>query len=250
VTTLTRLDCGELEGDLAMFEAGARGRVTLPVSAWLIRHPRGTALFDAGMPPSFVAGSPCAQRVAQLMTIRFGADDTVAAQLEAQEQDPGRVDFVIASHLHFDHVGGLALIPNAALVIQRAEWEAGQRVPRGAPTLHERDDYDLGHPLRLADGEHDLFGDGAVVCVPTPGHTVGHQSLRVRLASGEDLVLTADCCLFARTLDGGALPTFGHDLEQQRRSLDRLRALRRDGARVVPGHDVEALAGLPRVLGR
>jgi glyoxylase-like metal-dependent hydrolase (beta-lactamase superfamily II) len=249
MTTLTRLDCGELEGDLAMFQTGAAGRVTLPISAWLVRHPRGTALFDTGLPTSFVEGTERSQRVSELLTIGFGADDTVGTQLEATSQDPGRVDFVVVSHLHFDHVGGLSMIPNATLVIQRKEWEAGMAVAHDAETFHERKDYDLGHALRLIDGEHDVFGDGAVVCVPTPGHTVGHQSLRVRLSTGREVVLTADCCYFARTLDGGALPTFGHDLYEQRRSVARLRALRDGGATIIPGHDIAFVRHMPRVLG-
>lgn len=249
MSTLTRLDCGELQGDLGMFETGAEGQVTLPVSAWLVRHPRGTVLFDTGMPASFVEGSDRTQRVSELMAIGFGADDTVGAQLEAMSQDPERVDFVVISHLHFDHVGGLSMIPNATLVIQRREWEAGMAVTHDAETFHERKDYDLGHTLRLVDGEHDLFGDDAVVCIPTPGHTVGHQSLRLRLSTGQQVVLTADCCYFARTLDGGALPTFGDDLDEQRRSLVRLRKLRADGATIIPGHDINLVSSMPRVLG-
>ena len=232
-----------------MFETGAEGRVTLPISAWLVRHPRGSVLFDTGMPTSFVKGSERSERVSALFAIGFGTDDTVGRQLEEVSQDPGRVDFVIISHLHFDHVGGLSMIPNATLVIQRKEWEAGMAVADDAETFHERKDYDLGHPLRLIDGEHDLFGDGAVVCIPTPGHTVGHQSLRVRLSTGRDVVLTADCCYFARTLDGGALPTFGHDLDEQRRSVARLRALRDGGTRIIPGHDIAFVRRMPPVLG-
>ena len=60
-------------------------------------------------------------------------------------------------------------------------------------------DFDLGHKLRLIDGEHDVFGDGSVICLPTYGHTPGHQSLRVRLGSGE-IVLAADACYFCQTL--------------------------------------------------
>jgi glyoxylase-like metal-dependent hydrolase (beta-lactamase superfamily II) len=141
------------------------------------------------------------------------------------------------------------MIPNATLVIQRREWEAGMAVTHDAETFHERKDYDLGHTLRLVDGEHDLFGDDAVVCIPTPGHTVGHQSLRLRLSTGQQVVLTADCCYFARTLDGGALPTFGDDLDEQRRSLVRLRKLRADGATIIPGHDINLVSSMPRVLG-
>lgn len=246
---LTRLDCGELHGELRMFEAGAAGKVTLAVSAWLVRHPRGTVLFDAGMPASFVDASARTRRISEFLTIGFGAGNRVDAQLELNFQDPGRVDFVVVSHLHFDHVGGLSMLPNATLVIQRKEWEAGMAVARDADTVHERKDYDLGHPLLLVDGEHDLFGDGSVVCLPTPGHTVGHQSLRIRLATGQQVVLASDCCYFARTLDNGVLPSFGYDLDEQRRSLARLRRLRDDGATIIPGHDIDVVAGLPRMLG-
>lgn len=248
MTTLTRLDCGQLHGDLGLFETGANGQATLSVSAWLVRHPRGTVLFDTGMPSSFVGGDARTQRISEYLTIGIGADETVDAQLQANSQDPGRVDFVVVSHLHFDHVGGLSMIPNATVVIQRKEWEAGIAVAQDADTFHERKDYDLGHPLCLVDGEYDLFGDDAVVCIPTPGHTVGHQSLRIRLQTGQEVVLASDCCYFARTLDGGALPPFGYDFDEQRRSLARLRKIRDYGAVIIPGHDTELVSGLPRTL--
>jgi len=248
MTTITRLDCGRLTDDLAMFESGAEGSVILPVNAWLLRHAKGTVLFDTGMPTSFIGGSERTRRIEAFLAIDFDVDDRVDRQLEIRDQDPGRVDFVVVSHLHFDHVGGLATIPNAELVIQRREWEAGLAAAEG-DTLHPSEDFDLGHPLMLIDGEHDLFGDGAVVCVPTPGHTAGHQSLKVRLADGRDVVFTADCCYFARTLDSGVLPTFGHDLEQQGRSLAHLRRLRDAGATIVPGHDIDWINRRPRTFG-
>jgi len=248
MTTITRLDCGRLTGDLAMFESGAAGSVTLSVSAWLLRHPKGTVLFDTGMPASFIDGSDRTRRIEAFLAIDLGDGERVDAQLEGHDQDPGRVDFVVVSHLHFDHVGGLALIPNATLVIQRREWEAGLAAAAG-DTLHPREDFDLGHPLLRVDGEHDLFGDGAVVCMPTPGHTAGHQGLRVRLADGREAVLCADCCYFARTLDSGVLPTFGHDLEDQSRSLERLRRLRDGGATIIPGHDIDWVGRMPRTIG-
>lgn len=134
MTTLTRLDCGELHGDLSMFETGADGQVTLPVSAWLVRHPRGAVLFDAGMPAAFVGGSDRTRRIEEEVKISFGTDDTVGAQLESVSQDPGRVDFVVVSHLHFDHVGELSMIPNAILIIQSKKWEAGIAVDHNAET--------------------------------------------------------------------------------------------------------------------
>ena len=249
MTKLTRLDCGLLHADLAMFEAGSEGDVTLPVNAWLVQHARGTVLFDAGLPATFVEGSATKDRVLKFMGITVLEEDTVAAQLSAVSQDPAKVDFVVISHLHFDHMGGLSQIPNATLIIQREEWEAGMAVSQETKTLHERSDFDLGHKLRLIDGEYDLFGDDTVVCIPTPGHTVGHQSLRVTLATGHKVLLASDCCYFSRTIDSQVLPTFGYDLEEQSRTLQRVRKLRDEGAMVIPGHDINFVNNMPKILG-
>ena len=99
-----------------------------------------------------------------------------------------------------------------------------------------RRDFDLGHARRLVEGEHDLFGDGSVICLPTPGHTPGHQSLRVRLASG-DIVLAGDACYFCRTLRERRLPKNVHDRAQMQASLEKLAQLESGGARIFFGHD-------------
>lgn len=117
----------------------------------------------------------------------------------------------------------------------------------GRPARLNPRDFDLGHKLRLVDGEHDVFGDGSVVCLPTHGHTPGHQSLRLRLrlASG-DTVLAADSCYFCRTLRERRLPRFAHDRDQMLVSLDRLAALEKQGARIFFGHDPEFWQTVPQ----
>jgi N-acyl homoserine lactone hydrolase len=90
--------------------------------------------------------------------------------------------------------------------------------------------------VRLIDGEHDVFGDGSVVCFPTYGHTPGHQSLRLRLASAE-IVLAADSCYFCRTLRERRLPQNAFDREAMLASLDLLARLEERGARIFFGHD-------------
>src|SRR5882672_6914637 len=77
---------------------------------------------------------------------------------------------------------------------------------------------------------YDVFGDGSVVCLPTHGHTPGHQSLRLRLDSGE-IVPAADACYFCQTLRERRLPRYMHDREAMLVSLDRLEGLERSGAR-------------------
>jgi len=117
-----------------------------------------------------------------------------------------------------------------------------------AANTFRREDYDLGHEVITSEGEHDLFEDGRITCLPTPGHTPGHQSLRVRLDDSGEVILCADCAYFERTLGGGPLPGLRHDHEQQARSIADLRARRDQGARLVPGHDPDVFAALPSIL--
>jgi len=245
VIRLHALSCGWLGGDLHLFLTGASGRIRIPVPVYLIQHPRGLVLFDSGLhADTRVDAEARLGFLAKLFEVEFGAGETVAEQLVAKGFDPARVTHLVTSHLHFDHVGGHAQIPNARVVVQRREWEAGQTPELMQKNGYNPRDYDLGHPLELVDGELDVFGDGTVVCFPTYGHTPGHQSLRVRL-SGGDAVLTADACYFKRTLEEMNLPPIVHDAEQMRESLRRLGALQKSGARLFFGHDPELWATLP-----
>jgi glyoxylase-like metal-dependent hydrolase (beta-lactamase superfamily II) len=146
------------------------------------------------------------------------------------------------THLHWDHVGGLSLIPaSVPLVIQRSEWEAGHDEAAVARNFFLTRDYaGQEREVVLVDGDHDLLGDGSVELLLTPGHTPGHQSLRI----GE-LVLGIDVAHFASGFDDHRFPIFADDHEQQARSAERLRAMRDAGLTVVPGHDPEiVLPGL------
>ena len=226
----------ELDGDDTPCE--------LPVPAWLIRHGDDLALFDCGMHTDLTVDGPAREVVELFFGLGVEDDDMVAARLRAADVDPADIDLVILSHLHFDHVGGLAQIPDARVLVQRDEWAAGTDADLAAANTLSPADFDLGHDVVQLDGGHDVFGDGRVTCIPTPGHTPGHQSLRVRLADRE-IVLCGDCAYFRETLDGGALPPIGHDHEQQADSIRRLRGLRDAGAVLIPGHDASVMASLP-----
>ena len=131
------------------------------------------------------------------------------------------------------------------MVVQKREWEAAQDPELAAKIGFFRADFDHGHPVKQVDGEHDLFGDGSVVCIPTYGHTPGHQSLKVRTEAGE-IVITGDACYFCRTLRERRLPRFVYDREQMLASLDRLEALEKGGARLFFGHDPDFWKDVPQ----
>ncbi len=244
---LVAMTCGWLDGPLGLFLAGETGRLRVPVPSYLIVHPKGRVIFDTGL--HIEAQSDAKGRLGEAgaaFTVDFEPGDEVESRLEACDVDASeQIRFLVNSHLHFDHSGGNAQIPNATLVVQRREWEAGRDADQIASNYFDPRDYDLGHERMLIDGEHDLFGDGSVVCLPTFGHTPGHQYLRVRIDSG-DVVLAADSCYLRRTLEDFHLPTVRSDPEAMLDSLRFLRKLQERGARILFGHDPELWADLPQ----
>ncbi|MBI1776335.1 MAG: N-acyl homoserine lactonase family protein [Proteobacteria bacterium] len=244
---LSAFTLGRLTGKLGDLMQDGEGEVELPIPAYLIRHEKGTVLFDTGMHPDCQhdPAGRAGPRIGQLFKFDYQPGDEVSGRLKSIGQDPAKIDFIVNSHLHFDHVGGNALIPNATVVVQKREWEAGMDPDIAAQRGFNRRDFDLGHKLMKIDGEHDLFGDGRVVCLPTYGHTPGHQSLKVRLEKGE-VVLAADACYFCRTLRERRLPPRAHDHAEMMRSLDKLAALEAGGARIFFGHDAEFWASVPQ----
>ena len=241
------MTCGHLTGDFGRLMEGGEGWIRLPVPAYLIEHPKGFALSDSGMHPD-CQNDPAVRvgaRIAGLFEFDYRPGEEISARLMAISCDPAKIDLLINSHFHFDHVGGNGLVPNATMLVQRSEWEAAMEPDIAVPHGFNRRDFDLGHKRLLIEGEHDVFGDGTVVRLPTHGHTPGHQSLRVRLDSG-GIVLAADACYFCRTLRERRLPRVVYDREAMVASLDRLAALEAGGARIFFGHDPEFWQTVPQ----
>ena len=239
--------CGWVTGEFGRLMKGGKGDIKLPVPVFLIEHPKGRALFDTGLHPDcrHDPAGRLGDRLSSLFKIGFAPGEEISGRLEALDRDPAAIDLIIGSHFHFDHCGGNALIPNATLLVQRREWDAGMDPDTAQGHGYNPRDFDLGHKLRLIDGEHDVFGDGSVVCLPTHGHTPGHQSLKLRLDAGE-IVLAADSCYFCQTLRERRLPRYVHDRAAMLASLDRLAALQKTGTRIVFGHDPEFWQTVPQ----
>jgi N-acyl homoserine lactone hydrolase len=214
-------------------------QVRFPVPVYLIEVGEERILVDTGLNPD--AAADAASHYEDADSIGF-------FQLEQEVPLGNQVDLdsltgVILTHLHFDHVGGLALLPDdLPIYMQRREWEATRDPAAVARNFFLARDYEgIEDRVVLVDGDHDLFGDGSIELLFTPGHTPGHQSVRV----GERLVIGADVTHFAAGLDDHRLPIFGDDLDVQLASAERLRALRDAGAEVRPGHDPDVLVPGP-----
>jgi len=235
--------CGWLTMPYNFFLQGEQGFIALPVPCYLIDHPKGTALFDTGLESALQTGDEEQRKkalgiVESFAKHEFLPGENIAERLIAFGYDPDKIDFIINSHLHVDHCGGNELIKNARLVVQKREWEAAHRDESIEANGFLPHQYQHGHDRMEIDGEHDLFGDGRVVLLPTYGHTPGHQSLKIRLDDG-DIVLSADACYMKKSLEKMILPDpmVVGDAEQMLESFRRIQRLQDAGALIIFGHD-------------
>jgi N-acyl homoserine lactone hydrolase len=205
--------------------------VRLPVPVYLIETGGERILIDTGLHPGASAGHY--GELPAMALFEFEQGKSLAEQVDLES-----LTMVVLTHLHFDHAGGLTAIPSSVpVVLQRTEWEAGKDRAAIERNFYIPSDYaGVESELVLVDGDHDLLGDGSVELLSTPGHTPGHQSVRLG-----DLVLGADVAYFASGLDDHRFPAFADDREEQARSAERLRGLRDEGLTVRPGHDPEVL---------
>jgi glyoxylase-like metal-dependent hydrolase (beta-lactamase superfamily II) len=233
---VTQLDGGAFTSAAGIWRSGeSLGRmVRFPIPVYLIEVGEERILVDTGLHPAAAADAGAHYVGAENMR-NFRLEQEVGL---AEQVDLGSLTRVVMTHLHFDHAGGLDLLPGTVPVyMQRREWEGAADPESIAKNFFLPRDYEgVADQVVPVDGDHDLLGDGSVELLSTPGHTPGHQSVRVG-----QLVIGGDVSHFAAGFDDHRFPLFGDDLDAQKASAERLRALREAGAEIRPGHDPEVL---------
>jgi N-acyl homoserine lactone hydrolase len=281
--TLHPLLCAEMVGPPGWFErvpgpAGALKAlgvgvpksewIAVPIVAFLLEHPQaGPVLVDTGFHRSVAVG-PASERsrnlgpVGRLMArgARMRPEQTAAAQLKEHGIDPSEVPLIVMTHLHFDHASALCDFPAATVLVSERELRAA----RGrAPFTHgySKPQFEAHGGFRTLDfaapgtSDHgpferaiDVFGDGSLTLVFTPGHSLGHMSLIARLKDRVAL-LAGDAAYTMGTVREGRRPWRAEDRDAFERSLEAITRFDRENpqALVVPGHDIEAWQQLESV---
>jgi glyoxylase-like metal-dependent hydrolase (beta-lactamase superfamily II) len=235
--------------ELYLFDSGTLGLggVEVPVPFFLIRHSQGDVVVDGGNPLA-VARDAHAHwgALADHFEVRMSEEQHCVAQLRRLGIEPDAVRYVVQTHLHIDHTGALGHFPNATVVVHAHELEAARAAPSPVASGYVRADYDRPElRWQLAEGELDLFGDGTIRLIETPGHSAGHMSILLHPEETGPVLLTADAADNRAQWEGRAHPRALFSREEAARSLELLRRLADQiEPLVVHGHDPESWAAL------
>ena len=237
VDRLYVIDCGDGSGpDESRWTPGANVGVAVgfPGHCYLIHHRRGWFLWDTGVDDA-VALLPNHELVLHEWGPGTGPiwrkPVTLEAQLAEIHVRPSDIKLMAVSHSHPDHAGNVEMFPNALMLVQRAEYKwAGSRQDTVA--------FNRKHPVKLIAGDYDIFGDGSLVLLFTPGHTPGHQSLLVRLPKTGPVILSGDVAHFQTSFEHRYVPSNNWNRQASLRSMDKIAAvLAREHAQLWVNHD-------------
>ena len=243
---LYTLDCGVIDAkDMGSFSDtgeydGKPG--TLVVPCFVIRHPKGTLVWDTGL------GDKLAEQAG-------GVDDdgdhlrvksTLVSQLGAIGLALGDVTYVAFSHFHFDHTGNANLFTGSTWIVNKAEvaWATGPGSPTGVvPATISSLKSVKTQPI---DGDLDVFGDGSVRILRAPGHTPGHQVLMLKLRGAGTVILSGDLYHTRDNRKFGRVPSFNVSRADTLASESRIeKIVANTKARFVVQHDAADIKALP-----
>ncbi|PCJ86221.1 MAG: MBL fold metallo-hydrolase [Hyphomicrobiales bacterium] len=216
----------------------------IPVPWFLIKHPMGNVVIDGGN-----AVEAAIDKRAHWGAVVDAYDPVMDVKENCVEQcksvgvSPHDVRFVVQSHLHLDHTGAIGRFPNAQHIVQRSEYEYAFNPQWFAKGAYIRADFDRpGLDWKFLGGEftdnYDLFGDGTIRMIFTPGHSTGHQSFLITLPNTGPVLLTIDAAYTQDHWDNKALPGLVVSSSDAADSVAKLHKIADDtGAMVVTGHD-------------
>ncbi len=233
----------DIRGLIPSLPAERSRMITIGVPMWIIDHPKGIVVFDTGNNVAISDGGCKSHWTAgncDFLKPSQKRSDVIDMQLKKLGYSVDQVKAVITSHSHLDHIGNIEMFPNALHVVQKRElyqawWP--EKFQRGG--AHVMADYDGARDFNYVelDGDYDLFGDGMITVLSTPGHTLGNQSLKLKFKSGKTFVIAQDAIWMRENLEG--FPAgLNYSVKDYFASVNRLKAMRdlEDGE-LFFGHD-------------
>jgi glyoxylase-like metal-dependent hydrolase (beta-lactamase superfamily II) len=212
---------------------------------WIIDHPKGLVVFDTGNNAAVSDGKCKSHWTAgncDFLKPSQKREDVIDRQLQKLGYSTDQVKAVITSHSHLDHIGNIKLFPKAVHVLQKKElyqawWPEKFQRAGGVFVMGDFDGPARDFNYLELEGDYDLFGDGSITILSTPGHTLGHQSVKLKLASGKTYVLAQDAIWMQENMDGYPAG-LNYSVKDYSDSVNRIKLIRDlENAEVYYGHD-------------
>ncbi len=228
---LYRVDCGHsLANDESVWTPGENVGKSIEFSStcWLIKHRNQWVLWDTGVPQSTLNDPKGWSTLPKLIV--YHLDKTISGQLADIGLKINDINYVVLSHTHGDHIGNVGLFPDSKIVMQRAEhsWiSSPDGTNDNVNQLKALARKLMGKPkdLQLVDGDTDLFGDGSVTLVSTPGHTPGSQSMLVHLKHSGFIILSGDVVHLESSFEKDIVPSLNTDKAASIASMEKVRRM-------------------------
>jgi N-acyl homoserine lactone hydrolase len=228
---LYRLDCGHsLANDESVWTPGENvGRsIEFSSTCWLIKRGSEWVLWDTGVPEATLNDPKGWSTLPKLIV--YHLDKTITGQLAEIGLKADDITYVAVSHTHGDHIGNVSLFPNSTILIQRAEYtwiSSPDGTNDNVNQLKTLARKLLGTPKKLqsVDGDTDVFGDGSVTLISTPGHTPGSQSLLVHLKNAGFIILSGDVVHLEENFEKNVVPSLNTDKAASIASMDKVRRM-------------------------
>jgi N-acyl homoserine lactone hydrolase len=228
---LYRLDCGHsLANDESVWTPGENvGRsIEFSSTCWVIKRGSEWLLWDTGVPEATLNDPKGWSTLPKLIV--YHLDKTITGQLAGIGLKTSDITYVALSHTHGDHIGNVGLFPDSTILMQRAEYDwihSPDGTNDNVNQLMALARQLLGTPkhLRLLDGDTDVFGDGSVTLVSTPGHTPGSQSLLVHLKNSGFIILSGDVVHLEENFEKNVVPSLNTDKAASIASMDKVRRM-------------------------
>lgn len=215
--------------------------VQLADPCFLIVHPKGILLWDTGLSDSLI------KKPETVGVYHFTKSISLQDSLKKIGLKPNDINYISVSHSHFDHMGCLDQFPKSTWILQKTELQYAQTHPSpfviDATTLKS---WKTAHKIMIS-GDYDVFGDGTVQMLYTPGHTPGHQSLKVTLPHAGVIILSGDAFHQRSSFEPLRIPVFNTSRADTMASADRIKTMMKNThARLVIQHDLNDFEKLPK----
>jgi N-acyl homoserine lactone hydrolase len=222
-------------------------KINICIPFFLIEHPKGLVLFDGGLPLAAINNLKryIGDEIANTFECSSQTSNALINQLTKQNINFSDIKFVIMSHLHFDHIGSLGYFPNATHIVQKKELEYANDPNSFMKDLYiSKDINKIKNWFTLGgydDNYYDIFGDGSIRVVFTPGHTPGHQSLLVNMSDDKKYFLTGDALHLSVGLEKDVLPApqLCYNAEEYMNTVRNIRLLKESGIKIIIAHQLD-----------